>query len=246
MISSLTALWQKNSMLLWGKVYTFQSSGRSLRLQVCGIAKAASGTSIPNFYVSGLFAETSPLFTGKDFSLKVWLKQEFLSGGLEKSSALLARIGEECGISDSQTSPNYYSIDTNPLTPSVILVYFFLDLLVMVIGLLVIYSIFYISIMSRIQAFGQMQTLGMTAGQIRRMVNLESSMLCLLGSTTGILPGLLLAGAVTGPMESALYGRHWTDRVFLFLYFPHGFSPKAGKSRFQDYTLEGSDLAGKL
>ena len=181
-----------------GKVYTFQSSGRSLRLQVCGIAKAASGTSIPNFYVSGLFAETSPLFTGKDFSLKVWLKQEFLSGGLEKSSALLARIGEEYGISDSQTSPNYYSIDTNPLTPSVILVYFFLDLLVMVIGLLVIYSIFYISIMSRIQAFGQMQTLGMTAGQIRRMVNLESSMLCLLGSTTGILPGLLLAGAVTG------------------------------------------------
>src|SRR5699024_10084426 len=71
-------------------------------------------------------------------------------------------------------------------------------LLVLVIGLLVIYSIFYISIMSRIQAFGQMQTLGMTARQIRRMVNLESSLLCLIGSLTGILPGMLLSGAVTG------------------------------------------------
>ena len=66
-----------------GSILSKAAAG-SLRLQVCGIAKAASGTSIPNFYVSGLFAETSPLFTGKDFSLKVWLKQEFLSGGLEK------------------------------------------------------------------------------------------------------------------------------------------------------------------
>ena len=171
---------------------------KGLVFQVCGIIEAVSGTSIPNFYVSGSFAETNPIFTGNDFSLKVWLKSEFLSGGFEKSSALLARIGEKYGISDSQISPNYYSIDTNPFSPAVILVYFFLDLLVLVIGLLVIYSIFYISIMSRIQTFGQMQTLGMTARQIRRMVNLESSLLCLIGSLAGILPGLLLAGAAIG------------------------------------------------
>ena len=176
----------------------FDKKEKEYVFQVCGITKAALGTSIPDFYVSASFAQTSPLFTGKDFSLKIWLKPEFLSGGFEKSSALLAKIGEEYGIPDSQIAPNYYSIDTNPLTPSVILVYFFLDLLVLVIGLLVIYSIFYISIMSRIQAFGQMQTLGMTARQIRRMVNLESSLLCLIGSLTGILPGMLLAGAVTG------------------------------------------------
>ena len=53
----------------------------------------------------------------------------------------MAKIGEEYGIPDSQIAPNYYSIDTSPLTPSVILVYFFLDLLVLVIGLLVIYSL---------------------------------------------------------------------------------------------------------
>ena len=70
--------------------------------QVCGITKAASGTSIPDFYVSGSFAQTSSLFTGKDFSLKIWLKPEFLSGGFEKSSALLAEIGEKYGIPDSQ------------------------------------------------------------------------------------------------------------------------------------------------
>ena len=176
----------------------FDKKEKEYVFQVCGITKAALGTSIPDFYVSASFAQTSPLFTGKDFSLKIWLKPEFLSGGFEKSSALLAKIGEEYGIPDSQIAPNYYSIDTSPLTPSVILVYFFLDLLVLVIGLLVIYSIFYISIMSRIQAFGQMQTLGMTARQIRRMVNLESSLLCLIGSLTGILPGMLLAGSVTG------------------------------------------------
>ena len=105
---------------------------KGLVFQVCGIIEAVSGTSIPNFYVSGSFAETNPIFTGNDFSLKVWLKSEFLSGGFEKSSALLARIGEKYGISD------------------------------------------------------------------RRMVNLESSLLCLIGSLAGILPGLLLAGAAIG------------------------------------------------
>lgn len=75
-----------------------------------------------------------------------------------------------------------------------VFIYVLLDLLVLVIGLLVIYSIFCISIMSRIRAFGQMQTLGMTSRQIRRMVNQESSLLCVAGSLGGILPGLLLAG----------------------------------------------------
>ena len=127
-----------------------------------------------------------------------------------------------------------------------ILVYFFLDLLVLVIGLLVIYSIFYISIMSRIQAFGQMQTLGMTARQIRRMVNLESSLLCLIGSLTGILPGMLLSGAVTGQWSLSYMAGNWADGISLFLYFSHGFSAKAGKDCFQDHSLEGSYLAGKL
>ena len=59
---------------------------KGLVFQVCGIIEAVSGTSIPNFYVSGSFAETNPIFTGNDFSLKVWLKSEFLSGGFVRNT----------------------------------------------------------------------------------------------------------------------------------------------------------------
>ena len=91
-----------------------------------------------------------------------------------------------------------------------------------------------------------MQTLGMTARQIRRMVNLESSLLCLIGSLTGILPGMLLSGAVTGQWSLSYMAGIGADGISLFLYFSHGFSAKAGKDCFQDHSLEGSYLAGKL
>ena len=178
-----------------GDSLTFQEKdGNTQVFQVCGITESASGTSVPCFYVSDSFAQSSSMFTGKDFSLKIWLKPEFLTKGFDKNTSLTRDLALKYGIPKSNLFINYYSIDTNPLGPSMVFIYVLLDLLVLVIGLLVIYSIFCISIMSRIRAFGQMQTLGMTSRQIRRMVNQESSLLCVAGSLGGILPGLLLAG----------------------------------------------------
>lgn len=178
-----------------GDSLTFQEKdGNTQVFQVCGITESASGTSVPCFYVSDSFAQSSSMFTGKDFSLKIWLKPEFLTKGFDKNTSLIRDLALKYGIPKSNLFINYYSIDTNPLGPSMVFIYVLLDLLVLVIGLLVIYSIFCISIMSRIRAFGQMQTLGMTSRQIRRMVNQESSLLCVAGSLGGILPGLLLAG----------------------------------------------------
>lgn len=185
-----------------GDTCNFHSKDKSIvTFQVSGIIQESSGSSIPCFYMSPVFGEADSVFAHKAFRLNIWLKPEYLSRNFDKSASLIYQLGQTYGIPESNILINVYSIDSDPLSLPMILAYVFLDLMILVIGLLVIYSIFYISIMSRIRAFGQMQTLGMTARQIRNMVNKEGTLLCLLGSLGGILPGLLLAAVAARRWE---------------------------------------------
>lgn len=61
------------------------------------------------------------------------------------------------------------------------------------VSVLVIYSVFYLSVVGRIRQFGQLRTIGMTKRQIRRMVRMEGLLL----SAVGIPLGLLIGGAVS-------------------------------------------------
>ncbi len=61
------------------------------------------------------------------------------------------------------------------------------------VSVLVIYSVFYLSVVGRIRQFGQLRTIGMTQRQIRRMVRIEGMFLC----AAGIPIGLLIGGVVS-------------------------------------------------
>lgn len=58
-------------------------------------------------------------------------------------------------------------------------------------GSLVIYSIFYFSVLSRVRQIGQFQTIGMTPLQVRKMIRREGLLL----SVISIPPGLLIGGS---------------------------------------------------
>ncbi len=60
-------------------------------------------------------------------------------------------------------------------------------------GILVIYCIFYISIISSIKKYGQLRTIGMTAKQIKRLVFKEGSSLTLAAVPMGLITGTLLS-----------------------------------------------------
>ncbi|MCI9382564.1 MAG: ABC transporter permease [Dorea sp.] len=90
----------------------------------------------------------------------------------------------------------------------------FVSLFIMAASGIVIYSIFYLSVSSRAQQIGQLQTIGMTEKQIRKMVRREGGYLCaaaipvslILGGAFAYLlqpegwstPGYLATAAVTG------------------------------------------------
>ena len=64
---------------------------------------------------------------------------------------------------------------------------------ILLVSVLVIYSVFYLSVVGRIRQFGQLRTIGMTKRQIRRMVRMEGLML----SAAGIPAGLAVGGIVS-------------------------------------------------
>ena len=64
---------------------------------------------------------------------------------------------------------------------------------ILLVSVLVIYSVFYLSVVGRIRQFGQLRTIGMTRRQIRKMVRTEGMLL----SVRGIPIGLVIGGAVS-------------------------------------------------
>ena len=72
-------------------------------------------------------------------------------------------------------------------------------LLIMIVGYLVINNIFCISISNDIQRYGLLKTIGTTSRQIRRIVQIESLLLAVIGIPVGLLAGYFI-GACLSPI----------------------------------------------
>ena len=78
-------------------------------------------------------------------------------------------------------------------------------LLVFLAGFLIIYNIFQISIISDIQFYGKLKTLGTTQRQIKKLIYKQANKLCILGIPVGLVLGYLL-GVVLVPVILGDYG----------------------------------------
>lgn len=65
--------------------------------------------------------------------------------------------------------------------------------IIIVAGVLVIYCIFYISIINSIKEYGQLRTIGMTAKQIKRLVFKQGFSLTLTAIPIGLIAGIILS-----------------------------------------------------
>lgn len=80
---------------------------------------------------------------------------------------------------------------------------------ILFVSVLVIYSVFYLAVVGRIQQFGQLRTIGMTKKQIRRMVRYEGLVLC----SVGIPAGLLIGSTVSYFIKPA--GWSWKNTLII-------------------------------
>lgn len=110
----------------------------------------------------------------------------------DEIETIVTEIAEDIGLNKSDVSFNeeYLTYMTNPGTQERN-VMIGLGLLVVFLGGMVIYSIYYVSVISNIQEMGKLKALGATKKQIRRLLFTESLAQSLIGIPCGILLGYL-------------------------------------------------------
>ena len=110
-------------------------------------------------------------------------------------NALLADLGEESGIYELPISvnPSYgLGIPAEEIDPSFLLAVLALLCVIILVGYLIIYNMFVISVTQDIQFFGLLRTIGASGKQIRRIVRKQAFLLAAAGLPFGLAAGYLI------------------------------------------------------
>lgn len=98
-------------------------------------------------------------------------------------------IGSDAGIARKYISPSKAFLDSLSVDAQDVLIYGLVGLVILLACILVIYGVFYLSVIGKIHQFGQLRTIGMTQKQMRKLVSKEGRRLFLYASPIGILIG---------------------------------------------------------
>lgn len=104
--------------------------------------------------------------------------------------AKIKEIGQSAGLPEQSIYINNMNVDSNNTTSETSAAVFAIALVVVIAAALVIYNIFYITIIRKVNEYGQLRTLGTTKRQIRKIVLREGKLLSLQYIPAGILPGI--------------------------------------------------------
>ena len=105
---------------------------------------------------------------------------------------IVAQIASDAGIGQPPSVNEAFVKLSQPSALMIAVAVVGLAIIIMA-SILVIYCIFYISIISSIKKYGQLRTIGMTAKQIKRLVFKEGSSLTLVAIPIGLITGTLLS-----------------------------------------------------
>ena len=98
-------------------------------------------------------------------------------------------IGSDAGIERKYVSPSKAFLDSLSVDTQDILTYGLIGIVILLACILVIYGVFYLSVIGKIHQFGQFRTIGMTKKQMKKLVSKEGRRLFLYAAPIGILIG---------------------------------------------------------
>lgn len=179
-------------------------SGKEEVCVVSGFSKALENSKIYPISRSKAYAERGKGM--KDVDYDVLAKIGGSSDMSQEEFLYTVRdIGTKAGVPRKQVNENNYYVDTlyGGLFTQENLVIFIIGLIILSAAVMVIYSIFYISITGKTRDYGQLRTLGMTKKQVRSFVKREGLLLTLRGLPVGLILGGLISWAIK-PMGFSL------------------------------------------
>lgn len=156
-------------------------------------------------------------------------------------------IGADCGIERPSIGENSAFVQSLTFNPKNMLIALSIGLVVLFAGIVVIYSIFYISIINRIQHFGQLRTIGTTGKQIKRIVKREGTLLFCVGAPLGLAIGSIFAWILNSEGWSWINFLIWGGLIILVEYIAVLYSiSKPAKMASKISPIEASKTKGVL
>lgn len=157
-----------------------------------GLTDTGSTSDVYPVYFSEQYAETGGQLKDTLFVAAAQI-QEAKSMTANEFLDTIHAIGADCGIERPSIGENSAFVQSLTFNPKNMLIAVCIGLVVLFAGVVVIYSIFYISIINRIQYFGQLRTIGTTGKQIKRIVKREGTLLFCIGAPSGLAMGSIFA-----------------------------------------------------
>lgn len=134
------------------------------------------------------------------------------SGAGADSGDIRSQISQIVLDAGCDKAPSYNEAYLNLSQPSVLMIAAAVAglMIIAVAGILVIYNIFYISIIHSIKSYGQLRTIGMTSKQVQKLVFREGTLLMLPSIPAGLMGGLLLSYFLIP------HGFEWKNVLWIF------------------------------
>lgn len=162
--------------------------GNTETFTVTGILKGGENAKQFAVFLSQSYAENGSQL--KDSPYEVYAK---LYGATtmhpEDCKEAMYLIGSDAGIERKYVSPSKAFLDSLSVDTQDVLTYGLIGVVILLACILVIYGVFYLSVIGKIHQFGQLRTIGMTKKQMKKLVSREGSKLFLYASPIGILIG---------------------------------------------------------
>lgn len=162
--------------------------GNSETFTVSGVLKGGESAKQFSAFFSEAYAEGGSQL--KDMPYEVYAK---LYGAAEMSAGdckeAMYLIGSEAGIERKYINPSKAFLESLSVDSQDVMLYGLVGAVILLACILVIYGVFYLSVIGKVHQFGQLRTIGMTKKQMKKFVSREGRRLFFYASPVGILIG---------------------------------------------------------
>ncbi len=162
--------------------------GNTETFTVSGILDGSDTAKQFSVFFSESYAKTGSQL--KDAPYEVYAKfYNAANLGAEECKELIYLVGSDAGIERKYIDPSRQFVESLSVDTQSVMLYGMVGAVILLACVLVIYGVFYLSVIGRIHQFGQLRTIGMTEKQIRRFVSREGGVLYLRSAPVGIVIG---------------------------------------------------------
>lgn len=165
---------------------------------VTGITKSSESAQVKKSYsiiVSNDYMNSTRDMSKENFNVFFTLKNgdNMYADDMEM---MTGEIGENFGIKKVYTAVNENYINLSKPDPSVITSIVVICLVIILSSILVIYNIFYLSIITKVQEFGKLRAIGTTKKQIKKIILKEGMYLSVIAIPLGLVAGYIISEVI--------------------------------------------------